>query len=146
MRPFLFFAAALLLAGQAHGARADTMYKCVDGKGKIAYSDLPCPGQAKVAREFDVPAPEAPEESAARLGAERARLRQEDAAFRMRHAQRSAALDAKLRQGEIARRQQEQAEINAIRRQEAQESGSATRRAGATPSSGGKARPGAGQW
>lgn len=121
MRPCLLFASALLLALHAPGARADTMYKCVDAKGKIAYSNLPCPSQAKLAREFDVPAPEAEQDSAARLGAERARLRTEEAAFSKRHARRNAAIDAKLRQGEIARRRQEQAEINAIRRQQTQE-------------------------
>jgi hypothetical protein len=74
VRPLLLLAAALLLAGHAPGAHADTMYKCVDAKGKIAYSNLPCPGLAKAAREFEVAAPESAEDSAARLGAERARL------------------------------------------------------------------------
>jgi hypothetical protein len=121
VRPLLLLAAALLLAGHAPGAHADTMYKCVDAKGKIAYSNLPCPGLAKAAREFEVAAPESAEDSAARLGAERARLRKEEAAFKLRHARRNAALDDRLRQGEIARRRQEQADLNAMRRQQAQE-------------------------
>jgi hypothetical protein len=121
MRPFLLFAAALLLAGQAPGARADTMYKCVDAKGKIAYSNLACPGLAKAAREFEVAAPESAEDSAVRLGAERARLRKEEAAFKKRQAGRNAVLDDKLRQSEIVRRRQEQADLDASRRQEAQQ-------------------------
>ena len=141
MRPFLLFVAALLLAGQAPGARAGTMYKCVDAKGKIAYSDLPCTGQAKAAREFNIPAPESAAESEARLDAERARLRNEEAAFKVRHARRNAALDDELRQGEVARRRQERADINAIRSQQSQQGLVPVRRAGALSSGAGKVPP-----
>lgn len=99
VRPLLLFSLSLLLAGQAPPAQADTMYKCVGANGKVAYSDMPCPGQAKAAREFDVPAPETEEESRERLAMEKERLRAADAAFRQRHYSRQQALDARIRRG-----------------------------------------------
>lgn len=136
MRSCLLFTSALLLAGHAPGAHADTLYKCVDAKGIIAYSNLPCPGLARAARQFEVAAPESADESAARLDAERARLRKEEAAFKVRHARRNAALDDQLRQGDIARRRQAQAD----RKQETLEKSGVSRRAGASPSVAGKLR------
>lgn len=102
MRPSLLFSSALLLAAAAAPALAQTMYKCVGAGGKVAYSDLPCPAQAKVAREFAVPPPETQEQSAARLAQEKARLRRSDAEFRERHLERQRSLDSgmgRIREG-----------------------------------------------
>ena len=54
-------------------AHADTMYKCVDARGKIAYSDLPCPRETKMAGEFAAPAPEKENDGAARRALQTAR-------------------------------------------------------------------------
>jgi hypothetical protein len=82
-----------LLAAAAAPAQAQTMYKCVGANSKIVYSDMPCPNQAKVAKEFDVPPPETQEQSQARLAKEKERLRRADAEFRERHASRQRSLD-----------------------------------------------------
>lgn len=95
MRPVLILSAALLLAGQAPGALADTMVKCVGGDGKVAYSNQACPGQMSVARQFTIPPSETAEQSAARLAADSARLRHSDAQFKQRHARRTRELDAR---------------------------------------------------
>jgi hypothetical protein len=86
MHPLLSFAIAAVLAAQAPCALADTMYKCVASNGKVAYSSLPCEGQAREARQFEVPAPESDEDSRARLKLESARLRVADQQFRRRQA------------------------------------------------------------
>jgi hypothetical protein len=89
VRSFLFFAALLL----ATPALANTMYKCVDAQGKVSFSDTPCPGAMKAAKQFEIAAPESNEESAARRAAEKQRLRAADEAFRVRHAQRAREFD-----------------------------------------------------
>ena len=47
----------LLLGACAGQARADTMYKCVDGSGKVAYTSMPCHGKVSQAKAFSVAAP-----------------------------------------------------------------------------------------
>jgi hypothetical protein len=81
---------AAALAAAAPCALADTIYKCVDAGGKVAFSSLPCAGQAKQAKQLSVPAPEADDVSAARLNQERERLRMADRYFRMRQGMREA--------------------------------------------------------
>ncbi|MES2018628.1 MAG: DUF4124 domain-containing protein [Pseudomonadota bacterium] len=98
MRPLLFFAALLL----AMPALADTMYKCVDAQGKIAFADTPCPGSTKAATQYALAPPESREQSAARAAAEQQRLRAADAAFGVRHAQRAKEFDKE--QARAARR------------------------------------------
>jgi hypothetical protein len=101
----VFVAAALLLAGHSPHAFANTMSKCVDANGKISYSDQPCPGEAKLAREFTIAAPEQNADRDALKLVEKARLRAAESAFRERHASRDQELDATLRHGEYESRQ-----------------------------------------
>jgi hypothetical protein len=90
VRHYLLLSFALLLTAPA---QAQTMYKCVGANGKIVYSDLPCPHQAKMAKEFDVPAPETQEQSEARLAKDKERRRRADLDFQERHASRQRSLD-----------------------------------------------------
>ena len=46
----------MLLGACAAPAHADTMYKCVDGAGKIAYTNAPCQGKSQ-AKAFSVADP-----------------------------------------------------------------------------------------
>lgn len=94
----LLLAAALLVL-PAPWAQAGSMYKCADAKGRIAFSDTPCPGDMQVKAQYEVADPETPEQSAARLAADSQRLRAADRAFRARHAQRSRELDYQLQLG-----------------------------------------------
>jgi hypothetical protein len=48
---------SLMLFGAAGLAHADTMYKCVDSAGKVAYTSVPCHGKASEAKAFSVAAP-----------------------------------------------------------------------------------------
>lgn len=73
------------LAALTASARADTIYKCVQADGKIAFSSLPCAGKSREARQLAVPPPEADDVSAARLTQERARLAAAERQFRQRH-------------------------------------------------------------
>jgi hypothetical protein len=45
-----------LLGASAAPVRADTMYKCVDGAGKVAYTSTPCQGKSQ-AKAFSVATP-----------------------------------------------------------------------------------------
>jgi hypothetical protein len=83
-------AMAAVLAASAPCALADTIYKCVQENGTVAFSSLPCAGQAKQARQLTVPAPEADDVSAARLKQESARLRTAEKYFQKRQAKRDA--------------------------------------------------------
>jgi hypothetical protein len=71
-------------------ARADTIYKCVQADGKVAFSSLPCAGKAKQARQLSVPPPEADEVSVARLRQERDRLFESERKFRFRQLERDS--------------------------------------------------------
>jgi hypothetical protein len=93
---------AAALAAAAPCALADTIYKCVEAGGKVAFSSLPCAGQATQAKQLSVPAPEADEVSAARLYQERARLRMADHHFRMRQGMRDADYASARSQTRIA--------------------------------------------
>lgn len=95
MKLSLSIALAVVLATLIQGARADTIYKCVQADGKVAFSSLPCAGKAKEARQLSVPPPEADDVSAARLQQERAKLAAADRQFR----QRQGARDAGYRSG-----------------------------------------------
>lgn len=93
MKLILNIALAAALAATASGALADTIYKCVQSDGKVAFSSLPCAGKAKQARQLTVPPPEADDVSAARLKQERAQLAVADKQFRQRHAMRGRGGD-----------------------------------------------------
>lgn len=90
MRTLLLAAFAAGLTAVVPCTLADTMYKCVDANGKVAYSSMPCDGKAREARQFAVPPPEAEQDSSARLKAERNKLRVSEWQFRQRQAQRNA--------------------------------------------------------
>jgi hypothetical protein len=79
-----------VLAAAAPCAPADTIYKCVQENGKVAFSSQPCARAEKEARQLTVPAPEADDVSAARLKQESARLRSADKYFQKRQARRDA--------------------------------------------------------
>ncbi len=49
----------LLLAGQAAGARAASMYQCVDGRGAVSFQDRPCAASADQSTIVPAPAPAA---------------------------------------------------------------------------------------
>lgn len=73
------------MAALGPSAHADTIYKCVQPDGKVAFSSLPCAGKSREARQLAVPPPEADDVSAARLQQERARLAAAERRFRQRH-------------------------------------------------------------
>jgi len=104
---FLFAAASI-----CGGARADTMYKCTDAKGKLTFTDQPCAGTSK-SSTLDVPAPR----SAAAAGvayqddSEAARLKRANEAFNQRAAERdriAAAEEKQAAEARAARQQQEE--------------------------------------
>ena len=99
MRPSLFFAAALVLAAQTASAATGTMFKCVDARGKTAYTGLPCPAEAKAARQFAVPAPESAEASTARVLQEKEKRRMASDAMQRQMGARSDELDALMQYG-----------------------------------------------
>lgn len=74
----------------AASVQADTIYKCVQADGMVAFSSLPCAGKARETRQLAVPAPEADDVSAARLAKERARLAAAERQFRQRQQSRDA--------------------------------------------------------
>lgn len=90
MHRLLPIALAAALAVQGSCALAETMYKCVSSNGKVAYSSLPCDGQAREAKQFAVPPPESDEDSRERVTRERNKLRIADMQFRQRQAERNA--------------------------------------------------------
>ncbi len=90
MRFPLCIAALAVLAAQAPGALADTIYKCVGGDSKVGFSSRPCEGHARQARQLDVPPPEPDDVSAERLKREREQLRLADKNFKRRQAERNA--------------------------------------------------------
>lgn len=115
-------AVGLLLAAQASCAFAATMSKCVAANGNISYSDLPCPQQAKVARQFVFQAAEPAKNPApATCGnnelsrpctmTEQERLRKADRSLRERHAKRVREQDEQLARGMARDREMEQAAI-----------------------------------
>jgi hypothetical protein len=85
MRHFFHYLLAAMLGAWLSPALADTLYKCVQADGKVAFSSLPCQGQARQAGQLDVPAPEADAVSAARLARERDKLRAAEQRFRKRN-------------------------------------------------------------
>lgn len=86
MRHYFHYLLAAMLGAWLSPALADTIYKCVQADGKVAFSSLPCQGQARQARQLAVPAPEADAVSAARLARERDKLRAAERRFRKRNA------------------------------------------------------------
>lgn len=120
MRSAASSAIGLLLAVQASCAVAGTMSKCVAANGSISYSDLPCPQQSKVARQFSFEPAEPVKDLP--LGAcgnnelsrpctmtEQERLRKADHEFRERHAKRVRDQDEQLARGMARDRELEQA-------------------------------------
>ena len=91
MKLTLCIVLAAAIAALTGSARADTIYKCVQADGKVAFSSLPCAGQSREARQLAVPPPEADNVSAARLTKERARLAAAERQFRQRHQSRDAS-------------------------------------------------------
>lgn len=87
MRATLLFA---LASAALCNAQAGSMYKCVGSDGKIAYVTQPCAGQAKVAREFALPAPEDPALREARLKKESDKLQAAEAWMESLRRQRDA--------------------------------------------------------
>lgn len=81
VRPFLPFSVSLLAVALCP-AQAQTMYKCVAANAKVIYSDMPCPNQAKASKQFEVPPPETPEQTKARLAQQIERRKRADAELR----------------------------------------------------------------
>jgi hypothetical protein len=89
-RRLLLCSCALLAAGLAGSAMAQTLYKSTDRDGRVSYADEPAPGAVKVERLQVVPAtPDDP----VRAAAESERLRQQAEQTRERERQREAALN-----------------------------------------------------
>lgn len=102
MRPLLSLVPPLLLALLAPAANGQAIYKCLARTGKVTFSDQPCAGEHKLAREIAVIAPMPDAVASARQAAEQERLNKANAAFRVRHARRQYGLDADLRQSDAA--------------------------------------------
>lgn len=90
MNLFNNIALAVVLATFAGSALGDTIYKCLQADGRIAFSSLPCAGSAKETRQLAVPPPEADDVSAARRQQERARLAAAERQFSQRQRVREA--------------------------------------------------------
>jgi hypothetical protein len=69
---------------------AEVIYKSTDSRGEVSYSDHPLPGAVKVER---VPVEPVDPESAARIEAERERLRRQADEVQQRQRQRGHALE-----------------------------------------------------
>ena len=82
------YLALLLAAGVS--AKAETLYKSTDSSGRVSYSEQPLPGAAKVERVLVEPLDP---ESAARIDAEREKLRKQAEEFQQRERRRELALD-----------------------------------------------------
>ena len=121
MKHLLAITVAAVLAAQAPWAVAETMYKCVAANGKVAYSSVPCEGQAREAKQFAVPPPEPEAAAIARHQRERIRLRVADAQFRQRQGARDAgyARQAPRARSAASLKQQAQQDLQAAERAQA---------------------------
>ena len=88
-RPAAYLALLVGACVSASGI-AETLYKSTDSSGRVIYSDQPAPGAVKIERVLVEPLDP---ENAARIDAEREKLRQQAEEFQQRERQRERARD-----------------------------------------------------